>query len=117
VGIVHVGSADKVGTTAITRIYNIRDLIERYVNYNNIAGKNIPDREQAARADAIDKITGVIESTIDPDSWKDNGGSVGSMREFAGLLIVTTDTPNHRTLKTFLETLRTQTFAGNEVER
>ena len=58
------------------------------------------------RQDAIDTITKMIEDTIDTDSWKDNGGSVSSLREFAGLLIVTTTAEDHQKVKAFLDKLR-----------
>jgi hypothetical protein len=110
-GIIHVGSADSVSHVAVTRIYNIRDLIGRYVDYHNVP-PNVPDRQDAARTDAVDTITKLIEDTVDTDSWRDNGGSVGAMREFAGLLIITNTPQVHMKVKTLLDTLRTQVNQG-----
>jgi hypothetical protein len=111
-GITHISTADRLGRVGVTRIYNIRDLIERYVDYHNVGGGNVEMRRQAARQDAVDLITRLIEDTVATDSWKDNGGSLGSLREFAGLLVVTTSNANQIKVKGLLETLRVQASVG-----
>ena len=58
------------------------------------------------RQDLIDNITKLIEDTVSTDSWKDNGGSVGALRELEGQLIVTQTPENHRQLVNLLEQLR-----------
>src|SRR5882724_6762662 len=44
--------------------------------------------------------------TVNTDSWKDRGGSVGALRELEGQLIVTQTPENHRQLKNLLDQLR-----------
>jgi general secretion pathway protein D len=58
------------------------------------------------RQDLVDSITKLIEDTVSTDSWKDNGGSVGALRELEGQLIVTQTPENHRQLINLLEQLR-----------
>ena len=58
------------------------------------------------RQDLVDAITKLITDTVSSDSWKDNGGSVGAVRELQGQLIVTQTPENHRQLVNLLEQLR-----------
>src|SRR5882724_2277479 len=44
--------------------------------------------------------------TVNTDSWKDRGGSVGALRELEGQLIVTQIPENHRQLVNLLDQLR-----------
>jgi hypothetical protein len=58
----------------------------------------------------VDVLTKAIEDTVDTDTWKDNGGSAGSLREFAGMLIVTATPETHQKLNTFLDKLRLRLY-------
>ena len=51
-------------------------------------------------------VTSVIVSTIAPDTWRDNGGTVGSIREFDGVLIISQTNDNHRLIEQFLAQFR-----------
>jgi hypothetical protein len=115
-GIVHVSSAEMIGRNGVIHVYNIRDLIERYVSYRHVDGRPRPADQETAQQDAIDSITKMIEDTIDTDSWRDNGGSIGSLREFAGLLIVSNTTEAHQKIKAFLERLRLQPDIDNNTK-
>src|SRR6185369_4819613 len=44
--------------------------------------------------------------TVSTETWKDNGGTVGSLRELSGQLIVTQTPENQRNLVKLLEQLR-----------
>ena len=44
-----------------------------------------PGQDAETRIEAIFK---KIQETVDPDSWKENGGSVGSLKAVAWALIV-----------------------------
>ena len=61
---------------------------------------------QPTRQDLVDSIVKLIEDTVSTDSWKDNGGTVGSLRELSGQLIVTQTPENQRNLVKLLEQLR-----------
>lgn len=58
------------------------------------------------REELVQQIEKLIEDTVATDTWKDNGGSVGALRELQGQLIVTQTPENHRQLVNLLEQLR-----------
>lgn len=58
------------------------------------------------RQELVDSIIRLIQDTVATDSWKDNGGTVGSLRELSGQLIVTQTPENQRELVRLLEQLR-----------
>ena len=62
--------------------------------------------EGRTREELIEEITTLIPETVAPDSWRDNGGTVGSIRELQGQLIVTQTPENQRQLVNLLEQLR-----------
>ncbi|MGH7133329.1 MAG: hypothetical protein ACREJO_15455 [Phycisphaerales bacterium] len=64
-------------------------------------GDDRPDR-----ATRIRKIVDIIERTVDPESWADAGGDVGSIQELNGSLIITTTPKNHREIQGVLAKLR-----------
>ncbi len=58
------------------------------------------------RQELVDQIIKLITDTVAPDSWRDAGGSVGSIKELSGQLIVTQTPENQRNLVNLLEQLR-----------
>src|SRR5205823_2704513 len=62
--------------------------------------------QQVTRQQLVDNITKLITETVAPDSWRDAGGTVGSVRELSGQLIVTQTPENQRLLTGLLEQLR-----------
>jgi len=70
------------------------------------------------RQDLIDSIQKLIEENVATDSWKDNGGSVGSLRVFdpGGQLIVTQTPENHRKLVALLDRIREERAVQVTVE-
>ena len=89
------------------RVYDIRDLTQ-------LAGGNGGQIVWAAPRgipagptyqERIEALVHLIESSVETDSWKDNGGG-GSLYEFAGRLVVMQTPKNHRLLANFLRTLR-----------
>ncbi|HET6248462.1 MAG TPA: hypothetical protein VFE47_12240 [Tepidisphaeraceae bacterium] len=77
--------------TVCTRVYDLRDV-------------RIP--HGMTRQDAVDAIEQAIETRIDPDSWRDNGGTIGNLRELQGQLIVTQTKRAHARIKARLDILR-----------
>jgi len=100
-----------------TRVYDVRDLILSVDDAppNEFAGAD-SDRQTGTspsttqplspRDQSIKLIIGTIQDTIGPDSWKDRGGSVGSIREIAGQLIVTQTPENQAAIERLLGQLR-----------
>src|SRR4029079_16674446 len=94
------GADDKVVTT--TRVYDLRDLVMSIGDYpftgrmgaptENvlvIAGERSGPTTQPTRAERLNDFMKLITETVDTDSWRDNGGTSGAMRELSGLLVIT----------------------------
>jgi type II secretory pathway component GspD/PulD (secretin) len=58
------------------------------------------------RLELVDSIISLIQDTVAPDSWREMGGTVGSIRELSGQLIVTQTAENQRELTRLLSQLR-----------
>ena len=58
------------------------------------------------RQERVDAIVKLIQETVDANSWRDNGGQVGAVKELSGQLIVTQTPDNQRSLINLLEQLR-----------
>ncbi len=58
--------------------------------------------------DIIKEITQLIISTAVPDTWRDSGGTIGSMREVSGTLYVTQTEANQKLVKELLDSVREQ---------
>ena len=63
------------------------------------------DPEQTGR---VREILDLIQDTISPDSWYSRGGSIGSIREFNGQLVVTQNSAAQRQIGDLLGKLRQQ---------
>jgi hypothetical protein len=53
-----------------------------------------------------DNVIALLEDAVDPSSWRDNGGKVGTVRELAGQLIIRQSAANHRAIADILTQLR-----------
>ena len=60
----------------------------------------------ATRAEVVESIKKAITSTVAPATWKDNGGTVGSIMEDQGQLIVTQTKKNQAQVESVLDQLR-----------
>lgn len=60
----------------------------------------------AAPQEKIDALIRLIEDEVDRDSWKDNGGSVGSIHELGMQLIVSQTAANQRKVQALLDGLQ-----------
>jgi hypothetical protein len=53
-----------------------------------------------------DQLMSTIQRTIHPDEWRDNGGSIGAVREAFGQLVVTATRESHDQIEDLLTALR-----------
>ncbi|HZN68129.1 MAG TPA: hypothetical protein VFB66_22780 [Tepidisphaeraceae bacterium] len=125
--------APEAGEKVVTRVYDVRDVLMP-VNEYPFRGNMMPNRQiefppvvarsgggggaaqpatgqapvSSARSaqERIDEVIRLIAETVDPDSWRDAGGTVGSVREIEGQLIVTQTQENHRQLVELLAAMR-----------
>jgi hypothetical protein len=54
----------------------------------------------------LDPLSKLLVETVDPDSWRDNGGTVGMIRALSSMLIVVQTRANHNTIQELLNELR-----------
>ena len=62
-----------------------------------------PSADNTSKGDEILKL---IIDTVAPDTWRDNGGSVGSIRLISGLLVVSQTPSNQKDIQSLLSQLR-----------
>ena len=131
-GVITISTKDDLARQTIVRVYDIRDLIIRVPNFsgpsidlenvggNNVGGNNastsgglfgnVSDNEgeenQISRQELIDNILEMVRSTIAPDTWIENSGTIGSIRELGGTIVVNQTPESHEALGRLLEQLR-----------
>jgi hypothetical protein len=89
-GVVHVTTAADLSKNVMIRVYDIREFL---------AGKG--ERDKKVRA-----LIRLLTDRIEPGSWREHGGSVASLRELQGQLIITQTGENHRAIIDLLESVR-----------
>jgi len=110
----------------ITRVYDVRDLLVDIPNFtdapdllaDDLNRTIAPDRQAYGRGgyfggsrwdvgktreQRVEDVTRLIQETIAPDTWREQGGTIGGLRELDGQLIVTQIEENHRLLRQLLE--------------
>ena len=126
-GVVTVASADTIKRHTTSLAYNITDLLLETPNYKDVpeldlarvlANKSDLDTrsspfakaaqrdERSERADRIRKILDLMQRTVDPESWREQGGETGSIAEHNGTLIITQTPRNHAAIAGLLSKLR-----------
>ena len=97
------------------RFYDIRDLLQalRATQADRFSGAG--GREGGTRHPEDEIIRSVTEN-VEPDSWRDAGGSDGSIRSLWGRLIVVQTPEGHRALERYLATLRRE-FVKDDTAR
>lgn len=95
--------------SAPVRIYNVRDLEVRVPSFAGPSrsnwSSNSGEENRVTRCEGITQLTDTLRQTIDKDSWAPTG-TIGSIRELNGLLIVTQTVENHTALANLLNTLK-----------
>ena len=90
-GVVTVSTKAETDKVTYSRVYNMRDWYPRHG----------PDADRA-----YDALRTAVMESVDPESWKDNGGASGHLREFGGLLAVIQTWENHQKVRSLLTALR-----------
>jgi hypothetical protein len=123
-GVILVSTDEVLSRTAVARIYDVRDLIEMDHRQRAKWGRLLPPDSAGAAAvapspggstgaepadsyaDSVDSLTALITNMVAPDSWRDAGGTIGSIREFGGRLVIITTPEIHDEIIDLLETIR-----------
>lgn len=75
----------------------------RYEGEEDLEPEEDPERESM-----IQHLISVIQSTVEPDSWRNRGGSIGTIEEINGQLVVTQNTAAQQQIGGLLDKLREQ---------
>jgi hypothetical protein len=105
----------------LTRVYDLRDLMMNVGDYPFTGKIGVPATKeivfvaengavkptsQPTRADRVVDLIKLIMDTVNTDSWRDNGGTSGAIRDLSGLLVVTQTADAHKQIQTLLGQLR-----------
>ncbi len=120
-GVVTISTHDDLAATVhpVLLTYNVQDLLVQPSNvnppqlslsqatqqgssgggggsglFNDTGGANANQNPQQAEMDIVNQIKTAIK-TVDPTSWVDNGGSVGDIQYFSGMLLIRQTPQNH----------------------
>lgn len=102
-GVIVVTTAEKAVADLEVRVYPVQDLIEPVG-----LTRRSPDTEAS-------RLTDVIQSSVEPESWQDNGGR-GTVRHYRGTLVVLQTTKVHQAVERLLAELRQATKHEAEAE-
>jgi beta-lactamase regulating signal transducer with metallopeptidase domain len=105
----------------LTRVYDVRDLLVDIPDYTppDFEPHEVPTTRRSVATetpaskpstqtyrDAATRLMADITGTIDTRSWRNNAGSVGSIQELQGQLIVTQTARNHERIMEKLQAMR-----------
>jgi hypothetical protein len=107
-GLVTIGTAESIQARTYLQVYDVRDLVLADAAFQQRAAETAALPRQREQFDFARprEANGLIERTIDPASWHDNGGNLGDMTEFCGRLVVQTTAENHRQIQALLAAMR-----------
>ncbi len=131
-GILVVASDQALRKNTFIVIYDIRDLLFQIPDYGNVPTLDLDsildqgqqgggggggssffedegDQDPGSGLDEqelMDKILEIIQTNVDWDGWRDNGGETGIVQELNGNLIITNTATNHRQIQGLLNQLR-----------
>ena len=129
-----ISTADATGQNGSIRIYDVRDLMEaelaklkaRWASWVKEHGHQRPTTNALGMlgggeptwdelAELITK--SVIIDHVAVDTWKDNGGAIGSIRELNGRLIIRQTWQNHQKVEAILDELREKGLPATQSSR
>ncbi len=107
---------------AVIRMYDVRDLIAAHHDTRYRLGWRPPERSTSPQTsssgsvfgrphpapydEAIETLTRLLMELVEPDMWRDNGGTVGNIRDFNGRLIIVGTPAMHDGIVELLAMLR-----------
>lgn len=130
-GVIEVSTKEALTRVAVARIYDVRDILTDYAASQQrintcfppttqpatttngggdatLFGPSNPRATTAADAEeALMVLADLIEETVDPESWREAGGAIGSIYVFGGRLIVVTTPDSHARIEQLLALVRT----------
>jgi hypothetical protein len=128
-GIARVTTGDELAKMTVLRIYDVRTLLKNVVasrrrlaaelgglpapatapvNPNSMGATSAAARPSSSGdpyVDAVDELASIIRETIEPDTWRENGGSIASLNDWAGRLLIQHTPEGHRDIEALLKKL------------
>ncbi|MBY0114252.1 MAG: hypothetical protein K2Y21_15680 [Phycisphaerales bacterium] len=132
-GILRVASAETINRSTLMVIYDIKDLLIVIRDYSDVpqfdlnaslqaassgggggggqspfSGGNQNQNQQGGQTQEqlTDELVRLLTEQVDPDNWRENGGSVGFVSRYKGNLLITNTPKNHRSIGALLRRLR-----------
>lgn len=121
-GILVVASDSALRRNTFIQIYDIQDLLFTAPDFTEVPDLelgSIVQGQGGAESDAdieipdeltpeelLERIRNIIQTNVDFDGWRDNGGDTGDIQELNGNLIITNTASNHRRISRLLSQLR-----------
>jgi beta-lactamase regulating signal transducer with metallopeptidase domain len=97
-GTLIVSTEEDVSMHVKTVLYDVSDLI--------VAPDGKLFSTDEAREKKVSDLVRLIQDSISSETWKDNGGTIGYIREFNNKLVIVQSTENHRQIALLLARLR-----------
>lgn len=101
-GVIVVSTHSDLARSASTRVYDVRDFAGGFLRLPKTGPKPPLTPSDSAR------LIRQIQGSIDPDSWRANGGQAGAIKYLVGQLIITQTELNQRETPRLLHRLRQQ---------
>ena len=96
-GVITVSTAEDLGQNVITRVYDVRDLVRA-----KGAAAAAAAAEEPVDEGRMATLKRLVTGSVAPGSWRDRGGTTGSIRELSGQLIVTQSAENQEAILNLL---------------
>jgi hypothetical protein len=103
--LIRVATEKKLDDRSILKMYDVRDLIERNRKYLAQTSATHPADEALTPAELSDRLSDLIEKSVDPGSWFDEGGRY-RITDFAGRFFIDCTEEMHRKVAKILQSLR-----------
>ncbi len=105
-GVITISTVEDLGSATVTKAYDIRDLLAGVQELPKSTDHANPSTQPAGVSELSDQIISLITDTVDTNSWKANGGNLGSIRYLSGQLIITQSAENLEQIEALLKLLR-----------
>ena len=97
-GVVNISTAEDLGRDATVRVYPIAGLLA-------VVPTTAPSESLFSDEQRADRIRKLIMDNVDPDSWRESGGTIGLVSELNGKLVITQTEGNHAAIRKLLDEL------------